>query len=115
MLMTAIQIVRLLVFGDPDNATYTDAEVQSFLDLGSGSTLRAAGFMSSAASSLAASGASVRIGDWSQTSNASDLAKQSQAFFDMDANTPAFAVSQENVSQFAAWEMIRNAILRELA
>ena len=63
--MTDIDKVRLLI-GDTGSVQFTDAEIQAFLDMASGSVLTAAGFALEAwAASVTGGLTSEKIGDYS--------------------------------------------------
>ena len=65
--MTDIQKVRLLI-GDTGSIQFTDAQIQAFLDMASGSVLTAAGFALEAwAASITGGLTSERIGDYAYT------------------------------------------------
>jgi hypothetical protein len=120
---TDIGMVRLLIGDTVEPAKFTDEELQAFLTLEGGAVyLAAADCMdtlgSQAAFSAASSFTSVRIGDYSEGASVSDQIKSYQAqadrFRQLDAETPAFAIAEENFSLFSYETLLRNAYLRRI-
>lgn len=124
--MTAIEKVKVIVFGDVNDTTYTDAEIQVFLDLTGDdqSELMASAMildaraLSSATSSSSGSGASLAIGDYSQSDSQSVSAtssaykQQAEILRELYYNTPAFAIVEDNLSWFGEAQLVRNYISR---
>ena len=116
--------VRYLI-GDITQATasFTDEELQGFLTF-SGMTapdgqtqsifLAAALACDSMASQVARTMEKFAIGDYDndESKKYDALKNQAQKFRDLEYNTPAFAVAEENLSGFNELEIIRNFILR---
>lgn len=124
--MTSIGTVRLLI-GDTLSAAFTDDQIQTFLDLrsieaGTNDQYYMAAYL--ALKSLAAQltvklragGTSVKIGDYETTTDVAGLSKaitdQAQGYWDLVNNTPAFAIAEDNVSQFNELIIIKNWIFR---
>jgi hypothetical protein len=114
--MTDVQKVKLLVFGNEADTTFTDTQIQAFLDLQSGSVFYAAATAcDSLASKVGANLKEVRIGDFTDYSGknqVTSLQAQAKAFRDWEDNTPAFSIAEEGLSEFNYYIMVRNNILR---
>lgn len=113
--MDPIPAVRLLI-GSPTSANeFQDSDIQMFLDVNSGSLYLACALaLESRASLLSANAQEVKIGDYS-TSDRNRLASiqaQADKFRLIEFETPAFAIVEDNVSEFNALMIIRNYILR---
>lgn len=120
---TTIGLLRLLIGDTVEPAKFSDEELQALLTLEDGSIyLAAADAMDTLASqatfSTASSFTSIRIGDYSQSSSVAEQVKGYQAqasrFRQLDTETPAFAIAEENFSAFSYETLIRNSILRGL-
>lgn len=114
--MTDIEKVRTLI-GDPAGAdqTFSDAEIQLFLDLSNGSLLLATALACERLAIVAAGTAQqTKLGDYTVSFKNSDVSFQTQAdrFRDLEYNTPAFAIIEENLSSFNELTIIRNYVLR---
>jgi hypothetical protein len=111
--MNDIQKIRVLI-SSPDGE-FTDDELQMFLDLSSGSLfLGCALALDARAAGISTESQEVKIGDYS-TSDRTRLATivaQAQSFRDLEFNTPAFGVIEENLSDMNALIILRNYILR---
>lgn len=113
--MTDIQKVQLLC-GDSAGTLFTSTEYQAFLDLNGGSILLAAAAACDALSAQAAKTAnSFALGDYSVSggSNTSTAyANMAKNLRDLEWNTPAFAIAEDNSSDFNYYTMLYNYILR---
>jgi len=92
--------VRLLI-GDTGSVQFTDAQIQAFLDMASGSILLAASYALEAwAASITDSFTSEHIGDYSYTKKTADnkiaLAKK---YKEEDSTTPAFEWSEPDLAE----------------
>lgn len=113
--MTNIQAVRTLI-GDQGSTLFTDAEIQLFLTTTNNSLYMSACL---ACNSLAAKVGSnlqeVRMGDFVDSSGKNQvtaLRAQADAWKQLEYDTPAWAVIEENLSDFNALIIIRNFVLR---
>lgn len=124
--MTDLQKVRLLI-GDQLSAAFTDDEIQTFLDLRSAEAgyndqfymaayLALKSLASKVSVALRSGGTSVKIGDFETSTDIGNLSKaileQAQGYYDLVMNTPAFAIAEENLSQFNELTIIRNWMFR---
>jgi hypothetical protein len=115
--MTDVEKVRTLI-GDPAGASqkFTDDQIQFFLDTSSGSLFMASALAcDSLASKVGATLKEVRIGDFLDSSGKNQvqvLQAQAEAFRNLEYNTPAFAIVEEDLSDFNALIIIRNYVLR---
>jgi hypothetical protein len=105
------------------SASFSDEDLQGFLSLTAltsvdgmtQSLLLAAAF---ACDSMAAQAARVmediKLGDYQNSDNekVTHLKSMADRFRDLEYNTPAFAVAEENLSAFNELDIIRNFILR---
>ena len=123
ILTTDIGLLRLAIGDTAEPAKFSDEELQAFLGLEDGSIFLAAAdaldtLASQASFSAASSFTSVRIGDYSEGASVSEQIKGYQAqanrFRQLDTETPAFAIAEEDFSAFSYETLIRNAILRNL-
>lgn len=115
--MTLIQQVRLLC-DDQTSVIFTDAEVQTFLDLnsfyaGNDQVFMAAALACDQRAIGAASTSGLKIGDFSTNKGiVTDFQQAADKYRDFIMNQPAFAVAEENLSGFSELEIIRNFVLR---
>ena len=92
--MTDIEYVRLLL-GTVIEATFTDAQIQGFLDLGGSVFMAAALALKSWAATGIEAMKSETIGDYSYTKGAVDNALKLAANYETrDSSTPAFAYAE---------------------
>lgn len=119
---TDVGKVRYLI-GDvvAASATFTNEEITGFLafvadqNFGVQSILLACAFACDAmASLLTRTMQAIKLGDYQNDDSSKVKAFKDQAtrFRDLEYNTPAFAVVEENLSGFNELEIIRNYILR---
>ncbi len=88
--MTDIEKVRLLI-GTVVSATFSDTQIQAFLDMGGSVFMAAALALKSYAATMIEALKSESIGDYSYTKSAIDNAlKLAANYEDRDAKTPAF-------------------------
>ena len=113
--MTDIQKVRALI-GAVNSDIFSDAEMQVFLDLQSGSILLAAALaLDSVAAQTDTTPHEVSIGKFQYSAGRAQikpLREQAEAFRQLEYNTPAIATAEENLSDFSYYEMLRNRALR---
>ena len=118
--MTDIQAVRTLI-GDQASASFTDTEIGLFNQLagvnGAGAEyyLAASIALGAIASKVSTNLQEVRIGDFVDSSGknqVTSLRAQADAYKQLYYDTPAFAVIEDNVSDFNALIIIRNFVLR---
>jgi hypothetical protein len=113
---TDIGKIRFLI-GDTvqASANFQDETLTGFLSLTSSSIYLTCALALDALANAAATNlndivlGSLRI---NETSKVERLRAQAQAFRDLEYNTPAFDVAEENLSGFNELEIIRNNILR---
>lgn len=113
--MTDIQKVRLLIGDNTSPQQFADTDIQVFLDIMNGSLFLACALACDArASSVSASAQEIKIGDFSTSDRTRLQAIQAQAdkFRQLEFETPAFAIVEDNVSEMNALQIIRNFILR---
>jgi hypothetical protein len=109
--------IRYLV-GDTDmtSPNFSDEELQGFYSLTPDGSiyLACALALDSLASSAAINLTNVTLGTLKidETSKVEELKLQAARFRDLEYNTPAFAVVEENLSSFNELGIIRNFILR---
>jgi hypothetical protein len=118
--MTDVQAVRTLI-GDQGAASFTDAEIQLFLD-STGETFPGAGYFYAASMALNALAGKIgtnlkeiRLGDFMDSSGKNQvtaLRAQADAWYQLYLDEPAWAVIENNVSDFNALVIIRNFVLR---
>jgi hypothetical protein len=118
---TDVGKVRYLI-GDitVGSASFTDEELQGFLNFTAQTNLAPSIFLASAlacdsmAGNVARTMESIKLGDYENKDidKYNSLKKQAQGFRDLEYNTPAFAVIEENLSGFNELQIIRNFILR---
>jgi len=118
--MTDIQKVRLLIGDNGSPQEFADSDIQAFLDI----TAPAPGFNSIylacalacdvRASSISQNAQEIKIGDYSTSDRTRLAAIQQQAlkFRQLEFETPAWAIVEQNLSEFNALMIIRNYILR---
>lgn len=117
--MTDIQKVRLLIGDNTSPQEFSDSDIQAFLDItafsGTNSLFLASALACDArAASVSANAQEVKIGDYTQSDRTRLAAIQTQAdkFRQLEYETPAFAIVEDNVSEFNALTIIRNYVLR---
>jgi hypothetical protein len=114
--MTDVQKVKLLVFGNESDTTFSDEAVQTFLDQSDGSVLLAAALAcDSRAATVGSQLKEVRLGDFTDYSGRNQvtaLQAQAEAFRKLEYETPAFAIAEENLSEMNELIIIRNYVLR---
>ena len=113
---TDVGKVRYLI-GDVDLTApyFQDEELQGFLDMaGSSVNLACAYALESLAAQAAVNLTNIVLGslEIDETSKADALRKMANRFRELDSESPAFAVAEENLSNFNELEIIRNYILR---
>ena len=118
--MTDIQAVRTLI-GDQSSTSFTDAEIQFFLD-STGESFPGAGYYFAASLALNALAGKVgtnlqevRLGDFADSSGknqVTSLREEADAWYKLYLEVPAFAVIEQNLSDFNALVIIRNFVLR---
>ena len=115
-----------LVLGDTaqGSAKFSDEELQAFLDMEYGSLRLAAadaytalaGKLPFATLASGISAESVKMGDFEASAGTADkataLLKLADSLRELEYNTPAFAVAEENLSGFNEATILRNWILR---
>lgn len=113
--MTPVMQVRVLI-GDQNSVKFTDDEVQLFLDVSDESLFLAAALGCDAqASKIGANLKEQRLGDFSDSSGRNQVAAlqaQALAYRKLEYETPAFAIAEQNLSDFNALIIIRNFVLR---
>lgn len=113
--MTDIQAVRTLI-GDQGSVYFTDAEIQLFLDTTGNSYFMSASLAcNSLAARVGANLQEVRIGDFLDQSGRNQvqaLQAQADAWKQLEYDTPAWAIIENNNSDFNALIIIRNFVLR---
>jgi len=125
MAITDVQRVRILIGdtlqdtnGDPIG-TFSDNDIQVFLDVSGGSLFLAAALaLDSLAARAEATPHQVTIGRFQYSAGRTQirqLTAQAEAFRKLEYDTPACAIIEDNNSDFAALEMVRNQILRGIA
>lgn len=97
--MTDFEKVRLLI-GDTGSIQFTDAEIQAFLDMASGSVLTAAGFALEAwAASITGGLTSEKIGDYAYTKkDAENKLKLALEYKKQDAEKPYLTWAEMDLS-----------------
>jgi hypothetical protein len=114
--MDPVTAVRTLIGDTATAKKFTDTEIQFFLDTADGSLFLSASMACDAlASKVSSNLQEVRIGDFIDSSGrnqASALQSQAQRWRDLEYNTPAWAVVEEDLSDFNALIIIRNFVLR---
>lgn len=113
--MDQISQVRLLIGDNVAPQEFQDTDIQMFLDVMGGSTFLACAIaLDARASSISANAQEVKIGDYSTSdrNRLSAIQAQAEKFRQLEFETPAFAVVEDNVSEFNALMIIRNYILR---
>ena len=114
---TQIGQVRYLV-GDTNIVapSFSDAEITGFINMAPDQStyLACALILDSMASTVAASLNELQMGYLriQETAKFTALKTQADRFRDLEYNTPAFAVAEENLSGFNELNIIRNFILR---
>lgn len=108
--------VRYLI-GDtnPAKPNFTDEDLMAFLQIACQSVLMACSYaLRSLASRSGAHLQSVTLGDYQNTDGdkAKFLSDLADKFQQLEYDTPAFAVSEENLSSFNELTIIRNLIYR---
>lgn len=130
--MTDNEALRLLI-NDQASAEFTDGEIQGFLDaaakvesIAAGTTISGNGNVILAAylatQSLVVKYASVEtrsvsIGGFQTSIGRSQvrmLEQQAARWYELYLNTPAFAIAEENNTDYNQLMMIRNSILRQI-
>lgn len=114
--MTDAQKLRLLI-NDQDSSEFSDDQLQAFLDVHDGSLFLAA---ASACDALVSKYSripvtQVSIGGFQTTSGRTQmryLETMAERWRQLEYDTPAFAIAQENLSDFNQLIMIRNYILK---
>jgi hypothetical protein len=106
-----------MLIGDTDSTDVqlTDEEISAMLELEAGALyLTCAACLDSLANKTAVGFTQVKIGslDLNDKDKVAALRLQAENFRTLDAETPAFAVAEENLSNFNELEIIRNYILR---
>jgi len=98
--MTDIDKVRLLI-DDTASVKFTDAQIQVFLDMASGSILTAAGYALEAwAAALVGSITSEKIGDYSYTKKeAEGKLKLAKEYKEQDAAKPYLTISEMDLTE----------------
>jgi hypothetical protein len=115
--MTDVQKLRILI-ADPAGASqqFSDSDLQFMLDLNDGSLYLAAAIAcDTLASKVGSSLQEVRIGDFMDSSGRNQVAAlqaQAESWRTLEYETPAFAIAEENLSNFNELNIIRNYILR---
>jgi hypothetical protein len=113
--MDSITAVRTLI-GDQNKVYFTDTEIQFFLDTTDSSLFLSASLACSAlASKVGSNLQEVRIGDFLDQSGRNQVAAlqaQAEAWRKLEYETPAWAVVEEDLSDFNALIIIRNYVLR---
>lgn len=116
--MTQVEIVKILI---GTQSSLTDDDIQSLLDLNSANFdgtdqiyMASALACERLAADAANSAQQEKIGDYSVSFKNSDVSFQTQAdrFRALVYETPAFAIAEQNLTSFSAWELVRNYILR---
>lgn len=114
--MTPIEIVKLLVFGNKTDATFSDPDIQVFLDQVDQSIFYACALVcDSRAATVGSSLKEVRLGDFTDYSGKNQVAalsEQAARFREWEEGTPAYADVEEGLSQDNYYTIIRNYILR---
>lgn len=111
--MTDVERIRFLI--SSPSGEFSDDSLQMFLDLSSGSLfLGCALALDARAAGISNSAQEVRIGDYSTNDRTrlATIVAQAQSFRDLEFNTPAWAVIEDNVSDMNALIILRNYILR---
>jgi hypothetical protein len=119
--MTDAEKVRVLIGDDnPDSSkqTFTDDELQVYLDIENGELLLAAALaLDTMASKADVTPHQVSIGKFQYSAGRTQirqLTQQAEAFRNRAYNTPAFAMIEENLSDMNQLIILRNSILRSL-
>jgi hypothetical protein len=117
MAVSDLQKVRVLIGdNDPTDQDFSDDEIQTFLDTMSGSVFMACAVAcDTAASRIGRHLQEVKIGtftDYSGRHQAAVLRTQADAWRQLEYDTPAFAVIEENTCGFNELVIIRNWVLR---
>lgn len=114
--MDPVTAVRTLIGDTTVPQNFTDVQIQFFLDTFGGSLfLAAAVALDSLAAKVGTNLKEVRIGDFLDQSGRNQVAAiqaQATAFRELEYNTPAWAVVEEDLSDFNALIIIRNYVLR---
>jgi hypothetical protein len=113
--MTNVQIVQTLL-GDPTGVIFTTAAVTQYLQVTNQSLYMACCLACNAQGSVVAANLQeVRIGDFVDSSGKNQvtaLRAQADAWKQLEYDTPAWAIIEENLSDFNALILIRNYVLR---
>lgn len=115
-ILTFVGQVRYLI-GDKDSTApiYTDAEITGFGTMAGNSLYLACALaLDGIAATAAQNLTDLQLGTLKidETSKVEALRTQADRFRDLDNNTPAFAVIEENLCSFNELQIIRNFILR---
>ncbi len=117
--MTEIEKVRALI-GDPagSNQQFEDSAIQAYLEIESGDLLLAAALaLDALAAKAEVAPQEFSIGKYQQSDGRAQVRQfttLADSYRERAYNTPAFAVAQENLSEFNALIMLRNSILKTL-
>jgi hypothetical protein len=113
---TDIGKVRYLIGDtDPTAPNFTDEVITGFLNMVDGNiNLACAMLLESLATSAAVNLTNITLGSLriDETSKAASIKDMAQRFRELDCVTPAFAVAEENLSQFNELDIIKNYIQR---
>lgn len=114
--MTDIEKVELLTANSALTTPFTDDEIQAFLDMCEGSVLLAAALIcDQLAIKASATAQSFMLGDYSVTGGSNTVTayqNQAKALRELEYNTPAFAVAEDNVSESNYRVIMKNYIMR---
>jgi len=115
MPLSDVDSVNVLI-GNQDRSKFSDVEIQFFLDQNDESILFAAGMACDAlAAKVSANLQEIQIGDFRDYSGRNQVAAlqaQAQAFYKLETETPAFAIAEQDLSDFNVLVILRNYVLR---